>query len=332
VAVIEELRRLKSDIKISYIGSKNGMERKIIEDINVQYSWIFCGKLRRYFSWQNFLDFLKVPLGIFQSVYYLIKMKPDLIFSKGGSVSLPVTIAGFILRKPVYIHESDTAPGLANKISFFFADKILLSFDETKNNLKEKYKKKSLVVGNPVRLDILDGSREKGLKFCGFAGEKDVLMILGGSQGAMQINKLIWDNIDDILKNFDIVHQAGKGNLNLLVKRKNYKQVEFLGEEIRDVYKISDVIISRAGANSLAEIEILNKKALIIPLEFASRGDQVHNAEVYGKYENFIVMSGEINEKDFLNNLLKLKNLKVEKNTNIKNATVEIAKLILSKK
>ena len=303
----------------------------MLRDSGVDYSVIATGKLRRYFSWQNFVDAFKVPLGIFQSWRILKKFKPDVVFSKGGFVSFPVCRAASFLKIPVIIHESDISPGLANKLSFKYAEKILLSFDESKKYLKEKFLKKAKVVGTPIRQEIFDGNAAAGRKFAGMDHHRPIILVMGGSQGARQINALVRENLSDLLKKFQVVHIAGRGNIDISVKKKGYKQYEFVQEQLKDLYAAAEMVVSRAGANSLAEIAALRKKAVIVPLTHgASRGDQVQNAKVYAQKFAWSVLYGDVSGADFLKAIALTHKNKLP-DEKVQNATKEIAKLILKK-
>lgn len=333
MAVIEELKeretRQNEINDILYIGSKRGMEGKMIKKLGVRFEGVSCGKLRRYFSWENFKDFFRVPKGIYEAFKMLRKYNPELIFSKGGYVAVPVVVAAWILRIPVVAHESDVAPGLANKISFRVAKKICLSFEDTKKYLKKSWKKKAAVTGTPIRKSILKGDVDNGRKFCGFDSYRPVILAMGGSQGAMQINDLVKGALDELLKRYQVVHIVGKGNLDLGIHKKGYKQFEYIDKEIADVYAMSKLIISRAGANSLAEIGVLGKKAVIIPLGTAgSRGEQVMNAKTFSKKFPWSVLSGDIKVEDFVKAIeLAFKNQK-GKNLEMENGVEKIVKIL----
>ncbi len=311
-----------------YVGSEQGIERKLVKDLGVRFEAIKCGKLRRYFSWENFKDFFKVPVGIWQARSLLKKFRPKVVFSTGGYVSLPVVLAGWTLKIPVISHELDVVPGLANKISAKFAKKISLSFSESEKYF-EKYKKKIVISGSPVRKDIDKGSEEKGYKLTGFDKHRPIVLVMGGSQGAQQINTLVRNNLGELLKKFQIIHLCGRGNLDISAYKRGYKQFEYLNDELKDVYAISEIVISRGGANSLAEIAYLKKKCLVIPLIIGSRGDQVDNAKVFGKKFGWSVLEGEFSNDDFLQALELLK--KNSKNTSkLQNGVSKIAEEILS--
>lgn len=199
-----------------------------MEKLGIDFEGITCGKLRRYFSWENFLDFFRVPIGIVQAYKILKRYKPVVVFSKGGYVSFPVTVAAWKLKIPVILHESDVVPGLANRLSMKFARKICISFEETKNYLSKKLLKKTVYTGNPVRKSIFEGSREKGLKFTGLNEYRPIILVMGGSQGATQINKLVRSTLDELLKKFQIIHIAGRGNIDIGIHKTGYKQYEYI--------------------------------------------------------------------------------------------------------
>ena len=235
-----------------------------------------------------------------------------------------------MLKIPVIVHESDLSPGLANKICFKYADKICLSFEETKAYIAKKFENKLVFTGNPVRKSILKGSKEKGLSCAGFSKGKPVLLIMGGSQGAMQINELLFASADELLKDFQIVHIVGKGNLNVHLNKKGYKQFEYLDEELKDVLAMSDMVVTRGGANSLFELKMLNKKVLVIPLSAeVSRGDQIKNAELFARKAGFGVLEGEISQADFVQKIKGIFKGSL-KESRMKNGVDQIVKLILS--
>jgi UDP-N-acetylglucosamine--N-acetylmuramyl-(pentapeptide) pyrophosphoryl-undecaprenol N-acetylglucosamine transferase len=299
MAVIEELKK-REIAELKYIGSKNGPERKMIEKMGVDFEAISCGKMRRYFSWENFVDFFRVPMGVFQAYKILKEYNPMVVFSKGGYVSFPVTVAAFWLKIPVVLHESDVVPGLSNKLSMKFAKKICISYEETKNYLPKKFQKKCVMTGNPVRESIFGGNKEEGYKFTGMNDFRPIILVMGGSQGAEQINHLVRKSLDELLKKFQIVHITGRGNIDIGMHRTGYKQFEYLDEQLKDVYAVCDLIVTRGGANSLAEIALLKKKAVIIPLSKGSRGDQLDNARVFVRKFGWAMLSGNVTSSDFI--------------------------------
>ncbi len=330
-AVIEELKK-SGNHEFLYIGSSSGVEKNMVKEFGIDYRGIACGKLRRYFSFQNFLDFFKVPIGIIQACFALRKFKADVVFSKGGFVGLPVVLASYFLRIPSVIHESDLAPGLANKISARFATKICVSFPETKKFF-DKFSKKVVVTGNPIRAFISEGVAEKGFALTGLNQNMPVLLIIGGSQGAKQINDIVRKMLPKLLEKFQVVHLCGKGNIDDSVAKEGYVQYEYLNHELPDVFAMCDVVVKRGGANSLSELAFLKKKVVVIPLAFgASRGDQIQNAEFFADKLGWIVLDGEIEEDDFLKNVIKAYEGSLRKNSNFGNGSKEIVKTILNVK
>lgn len=307
----------KPQLELLYIGGVNGMERNMVREIGVPFVAITCGKLRRYFSWKNFVDFFKVPVGIIQSLAILLKFRPDVIFCKGGFVSFPVAVAGWMLRIPVVLHESDVSPGLANSLCARFASVICVSFEESKKYFK---KKKVAVTGNPVRKDLMYADKEAGLEFLHFTPALPVVLVMGGSSGADFINKLTWRNLEYLLQHYQIVHLCGRNNVqpsNELLQHlkpehhKNlsrYRAFEFLENELKDVYAAADVIVSRAGAISLAELDFFEKPVILIPLgTAASRGDQILNAEVFAKdHLAKVLHEGEFSDLEFMDDIHEL--------------------------
>lgn len=296
----------KEGFEVKYIGSVDGIEKDIINKNNIPYYSISSGKLRRYFDVKNFTDPFKVVKGIFQAKKILSKEKPDVIFSKGGFVTVPVVIAASMKKIPVVAHESDMTPGLANKLASPFCDKLCVTFRESLKYIKGD---KGVLTGSPIREEILQGSREKGLKFCKFDGKKPVLFIMGGSLGSVVINKVIYENIEELTTIFDIIHICGKGNINKsLLSKSGYNQYEFIDKELPDLMATADYIVSRAGANSIFEFLALKKPTLLIPLsKKASRGDQILNANSFKKEGYALVMEEEEITKDsFLNKINEL--------------------------
>ncbi|KMK75510.1 undecaprenyldiphospho-muramoylpentapeptide beta-N-acetylglucosaminyltransferase [Alkalihalobacillus pseudalcaliphilus] len=278
LAIIKEIRH--EDFQIDYIGSKNGIEKELIEKTGIRYHSISSGKLRRYLDFENVKDIFRVLKGCLDARRILKKLKPDLVFSKGGFVSVPVIIAASTLKIPIYIHESDLTPGLANKISQRFATKIFTSFDETKKYLPAS---KTEAIGSPIRKEILQGSEDKGRRFLEFHSQLPVLLIMGGSLGARKINEAVRNNLDELTKRYQIVHLCGKGNIDaLLENRRGYRQFEYVHEELADILATTDFVITRGGSNAIFEFVALEIPMVIIPLSRAqSRGDQILNAESF---------------------------------------------------
>ncbi len=315
------------DVKIFWIGNFSGMDRNIVgkntdssgkKSADVFYG-IPSGKLRRYFSFKNFLDIFKIASGFFASFFILLKTKPVFLFSKGGFVSVPPCVAARILKIPVFTHECDFTPGLATRINSRFAKKILLSFEETKKYLGGKAKEKSVVTGNPVRPVFYSADGKKGLSFLGITEKrKPVLLVLGGSLGARQINGLVKENLEWLLERFIVVHQTGEKNSggleNVLQEslknpalKDDYKAYPFIYSEMPDVISAADIVLSRAGANSVWECSALSKPLVLIPLcGSGTRGDQEDNAEFFRKKGAAIVLSGEKADSENLKNALSL--------------------------
>lgn len=278
--------------KVSYIGSYNGMERKMIEELGIPYYGISSGKLRRYMDLKNFTDPFRVAKGLFDARKLLKELKPDIVFSKGGFVTVPVVIAAKQRKIPAIIHESDMTPGLANRLAIPSASKVCCNFPETLDNLPQG---KAVLTGSPIRAELFHGDAEKGKAFCGFTDDKPVLMMIGGSLGAVVINDTLREIVPKLLEDFNIIHLCGKGNLDeKLEGRPGYVQYEFIKDELADLFALADIMISRAGANAICEIAALAKPNLLIPLAAnASRGDQILNANSFAKQGFSMVLRQE---------------------------------------
>ena len=272
----------KEGYDLHYVGSVDGLEKKLIEDYGLPYFGIETGKLRRYFDPKNFTDPFRVIRGYRQSVAFLKEYQPDIIFSKGGYVSVPVTRAAGKLHIPTIIHESDMTPGLANKLCFGVANRICCNFPETMNMLPSS---KAVLTGTPIREELFRGDREQGLALCGFSGDKKVLLIMGGSQGAASVNKAVLDNLQKLLEHFQIIHICGQGKMdNLRLTMDDYKQFEFVTDDLAHLLAAADVVVSRAGANAICELVALKKPNILVPLpKEQSRGDQILNAASFEK-------------------------------------------------
>ena len=290
IALIPRLQEL--GYKISYIGSYNGIEKKLIEEMGIPYYGISSGKLRRYFDWKNFTDPFRVLKGFSEARKLLKQLKPDVVFSKGGFVTVPVVIAAGRLKIPAIIHESDMTPGLANKLCIPSATKVCCNFPETVSSLPQN---KAVLTGTPIRQELLTGDPEAARKFCGFNAEKPVLMVIGGSLGAASVNENIRKILPDLLKEFQVIHLCGKGKMDENLKNtEGYVQYEYIKEELPDLFALSDVVISRAGANAICELNALHKPNLLIPLSAkASRGDQILNARSFERQGFSMVMEEE---------------------------------------
>ena len=273
--------RLQADgWEVHYIGGANSAEQELISRVpGVAFYTVSVGKLRRYFDLKNFSDPFRVIKGVAQATGIIRKIKPDVVFSKGGFVSVPVVYGAKLNGVPVVTHESDLTPGLANKLCLPFAKVQCCTFPEA-----VKYSKgKGLYTGTPIRPEVLSGSREAGLRRFGLNGKMPVLMVVGGSSGAQAVNECVRTCLAELTEAFQVLHLCGKGNrVPELEGMENYVQCEYLNEEMADAYACADVLISRAGANSLCEILALRKPALLIPYpSTASRGDQILNAQSF---------------------------------------------------
>lgn len=278
IALLPKLRELGYDIH--YIGSYEGIEKKLIEDVNVPYYGIASGKLRRYFDPKNFSDPFRVLKGYGEARKILKKLKPDVVFSKGGFVAVPVVLAAKHLHIPVIIHESDMTPGLANKISLSAATKVCCTFPETMGYIPEG---KAVLTGSPIREELLHGNKLAALNLCGFAANKPVILVIGGSQGSVAVNDAVRGILPELLKKYQVIHLCGKGKLDSTkTDMEGYIQFEYVKKELADLFALADVCISRAGANAICELLALRKPNLLIPLSAnASRGDQILNAESF---------------------------------------------------
>lgn len=280
IALMPELK--KRGYSISYIGSYEGMEKNMITETGTPYYGVTTGKLRRYIDLKNITDPFKVVKGYFEARSHLKKIKPDVIFSKGGFVAVPVVRAAKSLKIPVIIHESDMTPGLANKICIPCAAKVCCNFPETMQYLP---KEKAVLSGSPIRSELFEGDKARGLAFCGFNDQKPVLLIMGGSLGAVAVNNAIRAILPELLKEYQVIHLCGKGKTDDSFNGiPGYVQYEFIKDELRDLMAAADLFISRAGANAICEILALRKPNILIPLPAgASRGDQILNAESFQK-------------------------------------------------
>ena len=297
IALLPGLKALGYDIH--YIGSYNGIEKELIEQFDIPYHGISSGKLRRYFSLQNFTDPFRVLKGFGEAKKIIKTLKPDVIFSKGGFVSVHVVVAGKQCRVPTIIHESDMTPGLANKLAIPSASKVCCNFPETLEHLP---KEKAVLTGSPIRQELLSGSREAALEFCGLTPDKPVILIVGGSLGSVIVNTAIREVLPELLKDFHVIHLCGKGKVDESLKDlKGYVQFEYIKNELKDLFALSDIVISRAGANAICEIMALHIPNLLIPLSAkASRGDQILNARSFERQGFSVVLEEEEMNHDSL--------------------------------
>lgn len=290
IALIPRLQEL--GYKISYIGSYDGIEKKLIEDLKIPYYGISSGKLRRYFDPKNFSDPFRVLKGFSEASRLLKQLKPDIVFSKGGFVSVPVVIAAKRRKIPAIIHESDMTPGLANKLCIPAASKVCCNFPETVKCLPAD---KAVLTGTPIRQELLRGNRLQALKFCNFTSGKPVILVIGGSLGSVAVNHAVRQILPELLKDFQVIHLCGKDKLDPAFENtEGYVQFEYIKKELPDLFALADIIISRAGANAICEISSLAKPNLLIPLSAnASRGDQILNARSFEKQGYSMVLEEE---------------------------------------
>lgn len=335
IALIPQLQKEGWDIH--YIGSYTGIEKELIENMSISYHAISSGKFRRYKNFKNysknFTDIFRVVSGIGQASKLIKELKPNVIFSKGGFVAVPVVLGGKKNKIPIIIHESDITPGLANKIAMPFAKAVCTTFPETVQYISGN---KAIYTGTPIRQQIFEGNKQKGIELCGFNSQKPIILVMGGSLGAVKINNCLREALDKLLKEFQIVHLCGKGNIdNKLQDRKGYKQFEYISEELSHIFACIDVIISRAGSNSISEFLALKKPSLLIPLNGkASRGDQILNAKSFEKQGFSKVLNEDIlNAETLINDISYLyknraKYIKSMNNNNISNGISSIMELI----
>jgi len=278
IALMGQLQ--KEGWQVHYAGTRDGIEHTLVGDLeNVEYHVIQSGKLRRYFSLKNFTDPFRVIKGISQAKKLAKEIKPHVVFSKGGFVSVPVVL-GSHRYAPVVLHESDYSPGLANRIAIKKADRVCVTFEDTLSHVGSK----GVFTGTPIRSALYGGDKARGLAFTGLSGEKPVLLMMGGSLGAQAVNEALRAALPELLPRFDIVHLCGKGKLDEAAACPGYVQYEYISQELPDLLAMADIVLSRAGANAVFEFLALKKPALLIPLSMnASRGDQIQNARYFEK-------------------------------------------------
>ena len=290
IALLPRLKELNYDIH--YIGSYNGIEKELIEQFGIPYHGISSGKLRRYFSLQNFTDPFRVVKGFGEAKKLIKLLEPDVIFSKGGFVSVPVVMAGKKCKVPTIIHESDMTPGLANKLSIPSATKVCCNFPETVAHLPAD---KAVLTGSPIRQELLSGDKAKALEFTGLTSDKPVILVIGGSLGAVAVNNAVRSVLPELLKDFQVIHLCGRNKLDASLQGlEGYVQYEYIKDELKDLFALTDIVISRAGANAICELLALHKPNLLIPLSAnASRGDQILNARSFERQGFSMVLEEE---------------------------------------
>lgn len=297
IALLPSLQ--EAGYEITYVGSYDGIEKRLIADFDIPYVGISTGKFRRYLDPKNLTDPFRVMKGFVQAKKFLKEYQPDVLFSKGGFVSVPVVRAAASLHIPCIIHESDMTPGLANKLCIPVAKNVCCNFPETLKLLPEN---KAVLTGSPIREELSRGDKLAGLNMCGFTANKPVIMVIGGSLGAANVNKAVREALPGLLEDFQVVHLCGKDKMdNLLLTTPGYKQFEYIKAELKDLFAMADLVISRAGANAICELLALKKPNILIPLPAASsRGDQLLNAQSF-EAQGFSIV---INEDDLTTNLL----------------------------
>jgi UDP-N-acetylglucosamine--N-acetylmuramyl-(pentapeptide) pyrophosphoryl-undecaprenol N-acetylglucosamine transferase len=272
-------RFLSDGWSVVYVGSEVGIEKQLVTANNIRYIGISSGKLRRYFDLRNLSDPFRVLKGTMQAFRVIKKENPDVLFSKGGFVSVPVVLGAWLNKVPIIIHESDLTPGLANRISMMFAHTICTTFKESERYLPTG---KTHYVGAVVREELSAGNPLTGKAFCNFADNKPILLIMGGSLGSKKINETIRSALTNLTDIYNIVHLCGRGNTDAFIKSRGYRQYEYLNEELPHVLAAADIVVSRAGSNSIFELLHLRKPMLLIPLtKEQSRGDQILNAQSF---------------------------------------------------
>lgn len=294
-------------IEPHYIGSKKGIEKEIIADLNIPYHAISSGKLRRYISFENLKDIFKVLKGVIEAKKILKNEKPLFVFSKGGFVSVPVVLAAAAKDVPVYIHESDLTPGLANRIASKFATKTFCTFESTVDSFTDA---KAEYIGPVIRPELLEGNNERGYALTNFNSKKPIVIVMGGSLGAKVLNDFVQGNIDTLTEKYQVIHLTGKGNKNNKIKNKDYVQFEFVNDELADLLMISDIVISRSGSNAIFELLLAKKPMILVPLTLdQSRGDQIQNAKYFNKKgyaeiieEGHLSLETLFSKMDYINN------------------------------
>lgn len=281
-----------------YIGAETGVEKELVANRGVHWHAVQCGKLRRYFSWKNFTDPFRILTGLMQSLWTLNRVKPDIVFSKGGFVAVPVVVAAFMLRIPVVAHESDMTPGLANRLCLPFVDTLCVNFSATKVTHR-----KMRVTGLPLRAELFQGNAQKGREISGFTSDLPCLLIMGGSLGSRVLNAAVREALPTLLSSFQVIHLCGRGNLDsTLTDTPGYYQLEYASDTLPHLFAATSLVVSRAGANTLCELLALEKPHVLVPLSAkASRGDQIQNAAWAAGMGASVVIEEDSLTKDTLN-------------------------------
>jgi len=294
IAIFEEIKRHDPNAEVLWLETKNGAEHKLIASYNIPTKSISSGKFRRYFSFKNFVDPFFVLLGFFQSLLIILKFKPDLILSAGGFISVPVAWAGWILRKPVIIHQQDVRPGLANKLMAPTAKLITVTF---KKSLTDFSAGKTKLIGNPIRADILTGSRERGYNFFQLDSARPTVLIIGGGTGAITLNKIVSESLDGLMNFCQVIHLTG-GKVIEAKKYSNYRSYDFLTDQLKNAYAVADLVVSRAGMSVLSELAILGKPTIIIPIPNSHQQDNA--VEFFKNNAALMIDESNLNARDFV--------------------------------
>ena len=290
--------------EVSFIGSRSGLEERLVEPARLPYYGIAAGKLRRYLSLENLTDVFRVVLGIWQAWRLLGRLRPDAVFSKGGYVALPVVVAAWLRRVPVVAHESDFTPGLANRLTLPMIRALAVSFAQTE---VPNFSGALVHTGSPIRRALLEGEAEAGLARLGLDRSRPVLLVVGGSLGAESLNRVVAEGLRALLDHWQVVHVHGEVETPP-DPQPGYVPLPFVAEGWGDVLAAADLVVSRAGANALFELLALGKLNLLVPLPAtASRGDQIENA-AYAAAEGFstVVRDGELSGERLLAATLEL--------------------------
>ncbi len=331
IAIIEDLKNFQYEIH--YIGQKNSIEEQLIkaQGDSIPFHRISAGKLRRNADFKdtmkNIGDVFKVAVGFSAARNILANVNPDVVFSKGGFVAVPVVLAARSLKIPVVIHESDITPGLTNKITLKFAENICVSFKETAVYIKKNYKKDSVITGTPIRKNLVNGDKTDGSKLCDFSDDtKPVLLVVGGSQGARSINNIVRSNLmNGKLDMFNVIHITGPNGEDTSIKKDNYRQFGYVNDELKNLYAYADYFVSRAGANTIFEILELKKPNLLIPLsKKVSRGDQIDNAMSFqAEGYSLVLFEEDLTDESFNKSLEELVQNKDVFISNMQDSTIQ---------
>ena len=331
IALIPELQ--KRGYEIHYIGSKNGIEKELMANFDIPYYGISSGKLRRYFDVKNFTDPFRILKGYGEASRIIKQVKPDVIFSKGGFVTVPVVKAAKRRNVPCVLHESDISPGLANRLCLSSASAICANFPETLSHLPED---KAYLTGSPIRRELFSGNRLEGLKMCGFTADKPVILVIGGSLGSVRVNEAVREILPELLKKYQVIHLCGKDKIDpSLEGTEGYVQYEYIQKELCDLLDAADLVISRAGANAICELLALHKPNILIPLSLeASRGDQILNAESFERQGfSYVIKEEELTSQGLLEAVSTVDSKKEEyrkamETSDQQNAVVKVADII----